>query len=53
MPASSRTTARPRSSGLVGHTTHKVDEHVAVAVADIEALARVYLAVLEVYFGVT
>ncbi|MFQ5974585.1 MAG: succinyl-diaminopimelate desuccinylase, partial [Alphaproteobacteria bacterium] len=36
--------------GLVGRTMHKVDEYAAVA--DIEALALVYLAVLEGYFGV-
>jgi len=35
--------------GLVGTTMHKVDEHVAVA--DIEALAQVYLATMERYFG--
>ena len=34
--------------GLVGRTMHKVDERVAVA--DIEALAGVYRAVLEAYF---
>ncbi len=46
---------RARSSSisvwaLVGQTMHKVDEHIAVA--DIEGLTRVYLAVLEDYFGV-
>ena len=35
--------------GLVGQTMHKVDEHVATA--DIEALTRVYLAVLRDYFA--
>ena len=35
--------------GLVGTTMHKVDEHVAVA--DIEALSEIYLAMMERYFG--
>jgi len=35
--------------GLVGETAHKVDENVSVA--DIEALTRVYLAVLRGWFG--
>ncbi len=35
--------------GLVGQTMHKADE--AVAVADLEALARIYLGVLERFFG--
>ncbi len=35
--------------GLVGQTMHKVDERVAVA--DIEALARIYAAILEGFFA--
>jgi succinyl-diaminopimelate desuccinylase len=34
--------------GLVGATAHMVDEHIAVA--DIEALAEIYAAILEAYF---
>ena len=35
--------------GLVGKTTHAIDEHVAVA--DVEALTRIYQRVLELYFA--
>ncbi len=35
--------------GLVGETAHKVNEHAAVS--DIEALTRIYLAFLELYFA--
>lgn len=37
--------------GMVGATAHKIDEHVAVA--DIEALTRIYAAVLSRYFAKT
>ena len=37
--------------GLVGQSMHQVDEHVAVA--DVEALARVYLRLLRSYFAAT
>jgi succinyl-diaminopimelate desuccinylase len=35
--------------GLVGATMHQVDEHVAIA--DIEALTKIYEAILEAYFA--
>jgi len=35
--------------GLVGKTMHGIDEHVDVA--DVEALVRIYVRVLELYFG--
>lgn len=35
--------------GLIGATSHMVDEHVAIA--DIEALTEIYAAILEEYFG--
>ena len=35
--------------GLVGATAHMVDEHVAVA--DIEALTEIYMAILDDYFS--
>jgi succinyl-diaminopimelate desuccinylase len=37
--------------GLVGHSMHKVDEHVDLA--DMAALTEIYLLVLEDYFGLT